>query len=128
MEESLKDNLPMEERNLMRIRLQTLDRKKESLKEENYRINPLNSSSEDVEPLLSQLVQEIIKWSEPADDEEERKVVGGVVVQFVIRNFTESKKHCEELFTNLLKQSKVQDKCGEVIQTSKSLEIAKCRN
>ena len=124
MEESLKGNLPMEERNLMRIHLQTLDRKKESLEEENYCINPLNSSSEDVEPLVSQLEQEIIKWSEPADDEGERKVVGGVVFQFVTRNFIESKKHCEELFTNLLKQSKVQDKCSEAIQNSEPLEIS----
>ena len=124
MEESLKGNLPMEERNLMRIHLQTLDRKRRSLQEENYRINPLNSSAEDVEPLLSQLEQEIIKWSEPADDEGERKVVGGVVFQFVTRNFTESKKHCEELFTNLLKQSKVQDKYSKAIQTSEPLEIS----
>ena len=86
MEESLKGSLPMEERNLMRIHLQTLDRKRRSLQEQNYRINPLNSSSEDVEPLLSQLEQEIIKWSEPADDEGERKVVGGVVFQFVTQN------------------------------------------
>ena len=124
MEESLKGNLPMEERNLMRIHLQTLDRKRRSLQEENYCINPLNSSTEDVELLLSQLEQEIIKWSEPADDEGERKVVGGVVFQFVTRNFTESKKHCEELFTNLLKQSKVQDKCSEAIQNSKPLKIS----
>ena len=124
MEESLNGNLPMEERNLMRIHLQTLDRKRRSLQEENYRINPLNSSAEDVEPLLNQLEQEIIKWSEPADYEEERKVVGGVVFQFVTRNFTESKKHCEELFTNLLMQSKVQDKCSRAIQTSEPLEIS----
>ena len=50
--------------------------------------------------------------------------MGGVVLQFVTRNFTESKKHCEELFTNLLKQSKVQDKCSEAIHTSKPLEIS----
>ena len=124
MEESLKGNLPMEERNLMRIHLQTLDTKWRSLQEENYRINPLNSSTEDVEPLLSQLEQEIMKWSEPADDEGERKVVGGVVFQFVSRNFTESKKHCEELFTKLLMQSKVQDKYSEAIQTSEPLEIS----
>ena len=124
MEESLNGNLPMEERNLMRIHQWTLDRKRKSLQEENYRINPLNSSSEDVEPLLSQLEQEIIKWSEPADDEGERKVVGGVVFQFVTRNFIESKRHCEELFTNLLMQSKVQDKCREAIQNSEHLEIS----
>ena len=124
MEESLKGNLPMEERNLMRIHLQTLDRKRQFLQEENYRINPLHSSTENVEPLLCQLKREIIKWSEPADDEGERKVVCGVVFQFVSRNFIESKKHCEELFTNLLMQSQVQDKCSEAIQTSKPREIS----
>ena len=123
MEESLKGNLPMEERNLMRIHLQTLDRKRKSLQEENYRINPLNSSVEDVEPLLNQLEQEIIKWSEPADDEGERKVVGGVVVQFVSQNFTESKKRCEEIFTTLLKHSQVRNKYNKAIQASTPLEI-----
>ena len=108
----------------MRIHLQTLERKRMSLQEENSHINPLNTNTDDVEPLLSQLEQEIIKWSEPADDEGERKVVGGVVFQFVIRNFTESKKHCEELFTDLLKQSKVQDKFSEALQASEPLEIS----
>ena len=47
----------------------------------------------------------------------------GVVFQFVTRNFIESKKHWEELFTILLRQSKFQDKCSEAIRTSEPLEI-----
>ena len=124
MEESLKGKLPMEERNLMKTHKRSLNEKRKLLTKENCRINPLNSSAEAVEPLLSQLEQEIIKLSEPANDFEERNVIGGVFFQFVTRNFTESKKHCEELFTNLLKQSEVRDKCSEAIQTSTPLEIS----
>ena len=123
MEDSVKGNLPMEERNLMRIHYWTLNRKRRSLQDKVCRINPVTSSTEDVESLLSQLEQEIIKWSEPADDEGERKIVDGAFFQFLTRNFTESKKHCEELFTNLLTCSKVQDKYSEAIQTSKPLKI-----
>ena len=63
----------------MRIHFQILERKRGSLQDENCRINPLNTTAADIEPLVSQLEQAIIKWSEPGDGEGERKVVGGVV-------------------------------------------------
>ena len=108
----------------MRIHLQTLERKRRSLREENCHINSLNSISEDVEPLLSQLEQDIIKWSEPGDEEGERKVIGGAVFQFLTKNFAESKKHCEELCANVLELSMVQGKCRKAIQTRQPLEIS----
>ena len=119
MEESLEGNLPMEERNLMRIHEQTLNRKKEALQQEIRHINPLNSNTEEyIEPLLSELEKEIIKW-----DVVERRAVGGAVLQFLTQNHSESRRHCEELFSNLEKDSKVQQKCNEAEQSSKPLEI-----
>ena len=122
MEKSLRDILPLEERNLMRIHEQKLKRKKDKLQQEVCRINPLNSSKEDVDPLVSQLEQEIIKWSKP-DDEAEREVVGGVLFQFTTQNYSKSKQHCEELFGKLVEQFKLKDKVTEAVQSSKTLEI-----
>ena len=122
MEESLKGILPLEERNLMRIHEQKLKRKKHELQQEVCRINPLNSSEDDMEPLMSQLEQEIIKWSKP-DDGAEREVVSGVLFQFTTQNYSKSKQHCEELFRNLVEQFKLKDKVTEAVQSSKPLEI-----
>ena len=58
MEESLEGNLPLEERNLMRIHEQTLNRKKEALQQEICHINPLNSNTEDAQPLLNLLEED----------------------------------------------------------------------
>ena len=48
------------------------------MQKEVYHISPVNSNKEDVETLLNQLEQEIIKWSKL----DEREVVGGVLIQF----------------------------------------------
>ena len=120
MEESLRGNLPMEERNLMRIHEQTLNRKKKALRQEICRINPLNSSTKEyIEPLLSQLEEEIIKWS----PEENAKIDGGVVFQFTTQNYSKSKEHCEKLFHGLVERSKVQESFTEAVQNSQPLEI-----
>ena len=124
MEESLKGILPLEERNLMRIHEQKLKRKKHKLEQEVRCINPVNSSKENVDPLVSQLEQEIIKWSKPGD-EAEREVVGGVLFQFTTQNYSKSKQHCEELFGKLVEHFKVKDKVTEAVQSSKPLEIQK---
>ena len=124
MEESLKGILPLEERNLMRIHEQKLKSKQNELQQEVCRINPLNSSKEDVNPLISELEQEIIKWSKP-DDGAEREVVGGVLFQFTTLNYSKSKQHCEELFGKLVEQFKLKDKVIEAVQSSKTLEIQK---
>ena len=122
MDESLKGILPLEERNLMRIHEQKLKRKKHELQQEVCRINPLNSSKEDMEHLLSKLELEIIKWSEP-NDGAEREVVGGVLFQFTTLNYSKSKQHCEELFGKVVEQFKLKDKVTEAVQSSKILEI-----
>ena len=124
MEESLKGILPLEERNLMRIHEQKLKRKRDELQQEVCRINPLNSSKEDVDPLVSELEQEIIKWSKP-DDGAKREVVGGVLFQFTTQNYSKSKQHCEEPFGKLVEHFKLKDKVAEAVQSSKTLEIKK---
>ena len=127
MEESLRGNLPMEERNIMRIHEITLNKMKRSLEQESFHINPLNSSPEDVEPLLKELENAIVKWDkeeELVDDIKERKIIGGVLFQFVTRNFSESKRHCEELFNALVKDSKFNESCNEAIQNSIIFDIS----
>ena len=47
MEEALEGNLPMEERNLLRIHQQTPKKKKRVLREKIWRVNPLHSSDEE---------------------------------------------------------------------------------
>ena len=121
MEESLKGILPLEERNLMRIHEQKLINKRHKLQQEVSRINPLNSSMEDLDLFLSQLEQKIIK----GDDEEEKEVVGGVLFQFTTQNYSESKQHCEEPFGKLVEHFKLKDKVVEAVQSSKTLEIKK---
>ena len=106
----------------MRIHEQKLKRKKQKLQQEVRCINPLNSSEEDMERVMSQLEQEIIKWSKP-DDGTEREVVGGVLFQFTTQNYSKSKQHCEKLLGKLVKQFKLKDKVTEAVQSSKSLEI-----
>ena len=124
MEESLEGNLPMEERNLLRIHSQTLKGKKSDLREEICRINPLHSSDEDTQPLLDQLEQDIVQWSEASNDGE-RKVTGGVLYQFTEKNHSVSKKKCEQLLAELVKKSKVQNKVQEAIKDSLPLDIQK---
>ncbi len=76
MEECLGDNLPMEERNLMRIHQQTLSRKRESLQQEIRRLKPLSSTSGDKHPVLSQLEQAISQTNEGGE------VIGGVLFRW----------------------------------------------
>ena len=73
-----------------------------------------------MKPLLSQLEQETIKWSKP-DDGVEKEVVGGVLFQFTIQNYSKSKQHCEELLGELVQHNKVKDKVTEAVQSSKPL-------
>ena len=122
MEESLKSILPLEERNLMRIHEQKLKIKKDKLQQEVCFINPVNSSKEDMDPLVSQLEQEIIKWSK-SNDEAEREVVGGVLFQFTTQNYSKSKQHCEELLGKLVEHFKLKKKVSEAVKSSKTLEI-----
>ena len=122
MEESLEGNLPMEERNLLRIHQQTLKGKKSDLKEEICHVNPLHSSDEDTQPLLDQLEQDIVQWSKTSNDGE-RKVTGGVLYQFTEKNHSASKKQCEQLLAKIAKKSKVQDKVQRAIIDSLPLNI-----
>ena len=119
MEESLKGILPLEERNLMRIHELTLIKKIADLQQEVHRINPLNSSPDNMKPLMSKLEHEIMKWSKP----DEREVVGGVLFQFTTENHSKSKQHCEELLREHVQDNKVKDKVTEAVQSSKPLNI-----
>ena len=119
MEEALEVNLPMEERNLLRIHQQTLKRKKSVLREEICRVNPLHTTEVEVRPLLDQLEQEIVQWNESG----ERKVSGGALYRFSLHKT--SKQHCETLFAELVKKSKVQEKVDCAVKNSKPLDVAK---
>ena len=105
MEVALEGNLPMEERNLLRIHQQRLKRKKSVLREEICRVNPLHSTEEEVCPLLDQLEQEMVQWSESGEDGE-GKVTGGALFRFTAQNFKISKQHCETLLAEFVKNSK----------------------
>ena len=122
MEEALEGNLPMEESNLLRIHRQTLKGKKSDLREEICRVNPLHSSDEDTQPLLDQLEQDILQWSEPSNNGE-WKVTGGVLYQFTERNHSASKKQCEQLLAELVNIIKVQQKVQKAIKDSLPLNI-----
>ena len=124
VEEALEGNLPMEDKNLLRIHRQTLNRKKQSLKEEIYCINPLHCKDEELKPFLDALEQDTVQWSEPSDDnEEDKNVIGGVLYRFITQNFTASKEECEKLFGKLVKASRVQQKVDKAVKDSQPLEI-----
>ena len=122
MEETLEGNLPMEERNLLRIHQQTLKRKKSALKEEIHRVNPLHSSDEEAQPFLDQLEEEVIQWSEPSKDGE-REVTGGALYQFMVKNNKASQEYCEKLFENIFKESEVQGKIENAVKKSVCLDV-----
>ena len=122
MKEALEGNLPMEEKNLLRIHQQTLNAKKNVLKQEIRCVNPLHSSDENTQLLLDKLEQDIVQWSEQSPDGE-RKVSGGVLYQFTEKNYLVSKKHCDNLLTRLIKESKVEDKVKEAVKDSLPIDI-----
>ena len=117
MEECLGDNLPMEERNLMRIHEQTLSRKRESLQQEIHRLKPLSSTSGDKDPILSQLEQTISQTNEGC------VVIGGVLFQFTTQNYSKSKQQCEEVLMEAVKSSGINKTCREAFITSQPLDI-----
>ena len=122
MEEALEGNLPMAERNLLRIHQQTLNRKKSALREEIFHVNPLHSSDEEVKPLLDQLEQDIVQWSQPSNNGE-RKLTGGVLYQFTTQNSSISKTHCERLFSVLLRKVNVLQQVQKALKDSEPLCI-----
>ena len=122
MEESLEGNLPMEERNLFRIHQQTLNRKKRDLREEICHINPLHSSKKEAQPLLEDLEQSTVQWSEP-DSAGERRVAGGVLYPFTAKNLSASRQHCERLFADLVGERRIREKAQEAVRRSNPLNI-----
>ena len=125
MEEGLEGNLPMEERNLLRIHQQTLKKSKDCLRQDICHVNPLHSSDGESAPLLDELEEEIVQWSGESGEDEGRRVTGGVLYQFTTRNFAKSKQHCETLLTELVKNSKVQEKVNYAVSNSEPLNIAR---
>ena len=132
MERAVEGNLPMEERNLLRIHQQTLKRMKIGLREEVWRVDPLHSSDKEAQPLLDQLEQDIVQWKNPSSSSDitcsnssssSREVAGGVLYQFTTENFKASKEHCERLFTDLVKENKAHDKCLEALSNSLPIDM-----
>ena len=122
MEDAVSRKLPMHEQEFLKIHEEKLRMKKSALHQEIHRINPLLCSDEDIQPLLDQLEHKIIIWSKPGDGRK-KKITGGVVFPFTTRNFSASKEQCEKLFTDLVKDSKVQNRVSEAVRTSMPLNI-----
>ena len=122
MEQALEGNLPMEERNLLRIHQQTLRKKKSVLREEICRVNPLHSSDKEIQPLQDQLEQDIVTLSESSNGRE-KKVTGGALYPFTTLNFTKSKEHCEKLLTDLVKRLKIHNKVEKAATKSLPIDI-----
>ena len=116
MEESLRGNLPMEERNLKRIHIQTMRRKMELLEEKVRRLNPLSTASGDRDPIFGQLEQTVCQTDEAG------KVIGGVLFQFTTQNYARSKEQCEEILREIVERSEIREKCTESFITSKPLD------
>ena len=119
MEKALKDNLPMEETNLLQIHKGILKRSKTALEKKIYSVSPVGSRVEVLEVMLSQLKQSIIESS----GEDENQVVCGIIFQFVTQNYSKSKIFCESLFRDLLKYSNIRGKVDQTVQTSKPLSL-----
>ncbi|CAI7999822.1 Guanylate-binding protein 3 [Geodia barretti] len=124
MEEALEGKLPMEERHLLEIHQQTLKKGKECLRQDIYHVNPLHSSDEESQPLLDQLEDEIVQWSESKEDGE-GKVSGGLLYRFTTQNFKKSKEHCATLLNELVKNSKVQEKVNLAMRNSDPVDITR---
>ena len=117
MEECIRGNLPMEERNLKRIHERTLGRKKESLQQEIFHLNPLSSTCRDEDSVLDQLEQAICQKNN------EGEVIGGVLFQLTTENYFRSKQKCEEAMREAIKSSAIHRKCHEAFINSQPLDI-----
>ena len=122
MQVSLKGNLPMEERNLLRLHQQTLNAIKSKLREEISVVNPLHSSDDEVQPFLDELEQDIVQWSE-LDSDGERKVTGGSLYRFTTENFAASKEFCEVLFGSIVENCQIMNKIHAAVRNSQPLSI-----
>ena len=117
MEKCLAGNLPMEERNLMRIHEQTLSRKRESLQQEIHCLKPLNSTSGGRDPILGQLEHVISQKNEGGE------VIGGILFQFITQNYSKSKQQCEEVLVEVVKSSRIRKKSQEAFINSQPLDM-----
>ena len=122
MQVSLKGNLPMEERNLLRLHQQTLNAIKSKLREEISVVNPLHSSDDEVQPFLDELEQDIVQWSE-LDSDGEKKVTGGSLYRFTTENFAASKEFCEVLFGSIVENCQIMNKIQAAVRNSQPLSI-----
>ena len=117
MEKLLGDNLPMEERNLMKHHELILNRKRKSLQQEIHRFKPLSSTTGDKDPILSQLQQAISQTNERGE------AIGGILFQFTTQNYFTSKQQCEEVLMEAVKNSGIHKKCQEAFMKSQPLNI-----
>ena len=118
MEQSLKGNFPMEERNLMQIHQQIIKVKKILLEEKTNDVDPLHAADEAVE-LLRKFEKEIEQWNESKTG-----IVGGALFQFTTENQSTSKQHCEQIFSTLVRESKLETIVSEAILDSQPLDIS----
>ena len=118
MEEYLRGNHPMEDRNLMRIHEQTLNRKSELLQQEIHRLKPLSSTFGDIDPILSQLEKTITQTNEVGE-----VIGGGVLYQFTTQNYSKSKQQCEEVLMEVMKNSGIHKTFQEAFMNSQPLDI-----
>ena len=122
MEEALEGKLPMEERKLLRIHQEALKRKKDVLRGEISRVNPLHSSDKETQSLLDKLEKDIVQWSK-AKSNGQKEVTGGILYQFQAKNVSASEEQCEKLFKDIVKMTKVQENFHKAVEKSLPITI-----
>ena len=103
----------------MRIHQQIMKTKKTLLEEKINDVDPLHAADEAVE-LLRKFEKEIEQWNES-----KTRIVGGAVFQFTTENHSTSKQHCEQTFSTLVRESKLETIVSEAILDSQPLDISK---
>ena len=103
MKESLRENLILEEKDLLRIHENTAQNKRTKLKNMTQEFN-LSSLSLSTTSAVETLDRKLAQY------DAENIVVSGVLYQFCVRNYAMSKKHCETLWSKLVQSSNIQKK------------------
>ena len=116
MEESLHGNLPLEEMNLVRIHENTAQSKRTKLRNKMQELNP-SSLSLSIASAIETLDRKLVQY------DAENTVVGGVLYQFVIRNYAMSKKRCETLWTELVQSSNIQKRFKDSMMNAVPVDI-----
>ena len=119
MEKALKGKLPMEESSLMSLHQQIFQTKKSKFQKQINSTAPLQSSEEHIIPYLDDFEKAVVQWGAKSRTE----VIGGVLFQFTAENYTSSKHHCNRVFRDLVKESRIEEQVTHAIQNSVPLDI-----